>query len=156
MKKTVTSLLFGLAILLADTSLAQNTDQQAITATINQLFEGMRNTDSTLVRAVFAPNARMQTVMLNKEAKPVIRTEENINGFVKTIGTPHKDVYDERIGQLDIKIDGGMLAQVWTTYEFWIGEKFSHCGVDIFTMAKTDLGWKIIYLADTRRKDCGK
>jgi hypothetical protein len=51
-----------------------------------------------------------------------------------------------------VLIDGN-LASVWTDYKFYIGEKFSHCGVNSFQLFKGDDGWKIIYIIDTRRKD---
>jgi len=37
--------------------------EQAVRATINALFDGMRAGDSTAVRAVFANNARLQTAL---------------------------------------------------------------------------------------------
>jgi hypothetical protein len=47
------------------------------------------------------------------------------------------------------------MASVWAPYKFYLGDKFSHCGVDVFQLMKTGDGWKIIYIVDTRRKgDC--
>ncbi len=52
-----------------------------------------------------------------------------------------------------IEIDGN-LAQAWTQYAFYVGKKFSHCGVDAFQLFKgTDGTWKIFQLADTRQKE---
>lgn len=91
----------------------------------------------------------------SKTGKPQLETEESINSFVKSIGTPHKEIYDERLLSWDIKIDGN-LALVWTPYEFWLGDKLLHCGVDTYVLFKGETGWKITHLADTRRKNCGK
>jgi hypothetical protein len=33
-----------------------------------------------------------------------------------------------------------------------VGDRFSHCGVDAFTLAKEDDAWKIVALTDTRRR----
>jgi hypothetical protein len=52
----------------------------------------------------------------------------------------------------DIKIDDNM-AIAWTPYEFYITDKFSHCGVNVFTLIKTEQGWKIAGIIDTRRKE---
>jgi hypothetical protein len=133
---------------------AQSDDEKAIKATISQLFDGMRKSDSSMVRAVFQPHAQMQTMFMNsKTNKPQLDTEKSVDGFVKTIGTPHKELYDERLLSWDIKIDG-VMAVVWTPYEFWLGDKYSHCGVDMYVLFKGEQGWKITYLADTRRKNC--
>jgi hypothetical protein len=60
--------------------------------------------------------------------------------------------YDERLRNPVVQVDGG-LASVWAEYHFYVGTRFSHCGVDTFHLVRTTEGWKIIDLADTRRKD---
>jgi len=37
----------------------------------------------------------------------------------------------------------GSIAVVWTPYEFWVGDKSSHCGIDVFDMIKEKGVWKI-------------
>jgi Putative lumazine-binding len=148
MKHLFTILLF---IGVLDVCHAQKTEEDAVKAVVQQLFDGMRKGDSTLVRNAFASNVQMQTAFYNKAGASTLRTENSIDGFVKAVGTPHAEVWDERLTAWDIKIDGN-LANVWTPYEFWLGDKQSHCGIDLFVLFKSDKGWQIIYLADTRRK----
>jgi hypothetical protein len=93
----------------------------------------------------------LQSVSNNKEGKAILSVEK-ADDFVKAIGKPHSSIYDERITFGDIKIDGD-LASVWAPYKFYLGDKFSHCGVDVFQLMKIATGWKIIYIVDTRRKD---
>lgn len=40
----------------------------------------------------------------------------------------------------------GPIAMVWLPYDFYVNDTWSHCGVDIFTMVKSDAGWKIATL----------
>ncbi|HEK21758.1 MULTISPECIES: nuclear transport factor 2 family protein [unclassified Mucilaginibacter] len=131
-------------------ALAQ-TDREDIKKTINTLFEGMRKGDSTVLRSVFHKDMVLQSVASKKDGSTVLITEK-AGDFVKQVGTPHKEIYDERITWGDIKIDGS-LASVWTPYKFYLGAQFSHCGVNFFQLMKTAQGWKIIYIVDTRRKD---
>jgi hypothetical protein len=42
---------------------------------------------------------------------------------------------------------------VWTRYAFYAGEQFSHCGVDAIQLGWTVDGWRIVALADTRRRE---
>ncbi len=35
------------------------------------------------------------------------------------------------------------VAMVWYPYDIYIDNEWSHCGVDIFSLVKTDTGWKI-------------
>jgi hypothetical protein len=51
-----------------------------------------------------------------------------------------------------VHVDGG-LASVWTEYAFYVGERLNHCGVDAFHLVRTAEGWRIIDLADTRRRE---
>ena len=139
-------------ILTATVASAQNLNEEAaVKATINLLFDGMRNADTTMLKKAFAANNTMQTIIKTKDGKAMVRTESLAN-FIKSVGNPHSEKYDERIVFTKILIDDN-LASVWTDYKFYIGERFSHCGVNSFQLFKGDDGWKIIYLIDTRRKD---
>jgi hypothetical protein len=42
---------------------------------------------------------------------------------------------------------------VWAPYDLWVNKKFSHCGVDVFTLIKTNQGWKIASLVYTVEPD---
>lgn len=115
------------------------------------MFNAMRKGDSTMLKSVFSKDLVLQSVSTGKDGEAVLTTDAK-NDFANVIGTPHSEVYDERITFGDIKIDGD-LASVWAPYKFYLGDKFSHCGVDVFQLMKTTGGWKIIYIVDTRRKD---
>lgn len=125
--------------------------QTEVRKTVDALFDAMRKGDSTALRKVFHSSARLQTTFFNKEKKPMLVTD-NIDNFVKSVGTPHPEIYDEKLLSYDVKVDDN-LATVWTEYEFYVGTKFSHCGVNAFQLAKTETGWQIIQITDTRRKE---
>lgn len=145
------SIIFALFLLCFVTqSFAQSDEENAVKKAVNNLFEGMKAGDSTLTASTFAQGAVMQTIV-DKGGKVNVRTE-SVSDFVKFIGTPHQEKYDERIVFTKILIDGP-LASVWTDYKFYLGEKFSHCGVNSFQLVKGDKGWQIVYIIDTRRKD---
>lgn len=129
----------------------QNNEEEAVKKAINQLFDGMRKADSTLIKAVFNESAILQTIAKNKEGKTLLRTEKLID-FVASIAQVRNVVLDERIVFTKILIDD-KLASVWTDYRFFIGDKFSHCGVNSFQLVKIGDTWKIAYLIDTRRKE---
>ena len=95
----------------------------------------------------------MATIGTDKNRSPFINHESSINDFLKAVGTPHAEVYNEMIWDEKILIDGNF-AQVWTSYAFYLGKKFNHCGVDAFHLVKSATGdWKIFHLADTRQKE---
>lgn len=139
--------LFGLVSVL---SAAQSKPDEAIQIPIKNLFLAMEKGDSALLRTAFHTDVTLITV-LEKEGKFTLRKETDIKGFATSIGTPHADVYNEPIWDIKTEQDGNF-AQVWAKYAFYLGNKFSHCGIDTFQLIKTEKGWKIFYLADTRQK----
>ena len=48
----------------------------------------------------------------------------------------------ERYWDPVVLVRGG-IAVVWTPYEYWSGDKSSHCGIDVFDMMKDKGVWKI-------------
>jgi len=129
----------------------QSAEHEAIKKSVNDMFTAMRTGDTILLQSVFAPDMVLQSIANKKDGTTALITQK-MAGFIKQVGTPHKEVYDERITITDVKIDGA-LASVWAPYKFYVGSTFSHCGVDVFQLMKTAAGWKIIYIVDTRRKD---
>lgn len=136
--------------ILVSTNITAQTPEQQVQSVIETLFDGMRAGDSTMVASVFSRDAIMQTVA-NNQAGEVIKREGSLSQFLTAVGTPHEQVWDERIGGFEIKIDGD-LASAWTPYQFYAGDNFSHCGVNSFNLAKMNGEWKIIYIVDTRRR----
>ena len=125
--------------------------QSDVQKVIETLFNGMRAGDSGMVSKAFSTDAIMQTVAKNEAGATVVKQTE-LAKFLDIVGTPRDEVLDERITSYDIKVDGE-LASAWTPYQFYIGEKFSHCGVNSFQLVKTSGQWNIVFIIDTRRKD---
>ncbi|WP_375561704.1 nuclear transport factor 2 family protein [Bernardetia sp. OM2101] len=148
-------LVFGFAAM-AQTPTDQSADtlsqeQKEVIKPIEQLFEGMFKGDSSMIRAAFYKNPTLRTITKNKKTDEQL-ADSKLEDFLVTIATPHDQPYIEKVLSYDIKIDDN-LAQVWTPYEFYVGEMFSHCGVNAFHIIQTEEGWKIIGITDTRRRE---
>ncbi len=142
--------IFSFILLVSFKTFAQQADKDAVKQTINTMFDAMRKGDSTMLRSAFHKDIVFRG-LANKKDGAVELESEDPNGFIKAVGTPHKEMWDEQITFGDIKIDGD-LASVWTPYKFYLGKTFSHCGIDFYMLMRTPAGWKIIYIIDTRRK----
>ena len=127
------------------------TAEDSVKMTINRFFEGMKKSDTTLLKSTMMEGIIFQTIARNKEGETVVKSE-NVAAFLTSIATPSKDVADERILFETIKIDGS-LASVWTPYKFYMGSQFSHCGANSFQLVRQNGSWKIQYIIDTRRKN---
>jgi len=126
-------------------------DTTAVRATLDSLFDGMRAGDSAAVRAVFHPDARLHTALGPADTAAVRATP--IDAFVEAVGQSRERVWDERIWNVTIQVDGP-LASAWVSYAFYLGDKLSHCGVNAVQLIQQDDGWRILQLTDTRRPHC--
>jgi len=113
----------------------------------------MKKGDSALVYSAFAKEVTMATIYRDKNNLPAIKNELGIEDFLKAVGTPHNELWNEPIWDLKIKIDGN-LAQALASYAFYRGNTFSHCSEDAFHLFKSADGqWRIFHLADTRQTE---
>lgn len=136
-------------VLLTQYTDAQTTED-SVKAVVKQLFDGMKNSDASMIQSAFADSAILQSIGRNKEEKSMIENDK-VDEFAKLISGLKKGAADEQIVFESIKIDGP-LAMVWAPYKFYYEGKFSHCGVDSFQLVFINGQWKIQYLIDTRRK----
>ncbi|MGH7631545.1 MAG: Rid family hydrolase [Gemmatimonadales bacterium] len=135
---------------LASTVHAQAPDERAaVLGVVHRLFDGMRAGDSAVVRSVFHPRAQLATAIV-RQGNAIVEID-TLESFIRAVGAPHDEVWDERLSNTSVQVDG-TLASVWTGYSFYLGSRFSHCGVDAFQLAKNGGEWRIVALADTRRR----
>ena len=128
----------------------QMPEKDAVIQVAQDLFDAMRESDGEKVLALFVDGAALQS-MGEREGKPSMRTTP-ITDFAEAVGKPHDEVWNEVFWDTEVHIDG-RLASMWMKYAFYLGDKFSHCGVDSFQLFKSEKGWKITYLADTRQRE---
>jgi len=129
---------------------ARTGEEQAVLAVVNRLFDAMRAGDSAAVCAVVHPNGTLFR-LAERDGAPTLGTD-SIGAFVRAVGRPHAEVWDERTANERVFVDGP-LAMVWADYWFFAGSTFSHCGVDAFQLYKGAKGWQIASIADTRRRE---
>jgi hypothetical protein len=116
-------------------------------AAIDALFSAMSSHDVAAARKILMPGATFLVVRADGATHA-----DNDAGFLETLGKETQSVWKERIWSPQVRIDGQM-AQVWAPYDFHLDGKFSHCGVDVFTLVQGKAGWRIATIAYTGRKD---
>ena len=133
----------------ADTALAQSAEETAVIAVVNRMFEGMRTSDSAMVRSTFANGARFAN--LDTRSTPPRITYDSVNGWLRGIAGSNRR-WDEQIYDVQARVDGD-IAQVWAPYTFYLDKKVRHCGVDILHLLKLNGEWKVTQLSDSRRTE---
>ena len=133
------------------TATSQPEDERAVLAVVTRLFDAMRARDTATLRAAFAPGASLASTSV-RNGQPVLQ-RDSVAAFVRSIGSaPAGLLLDERLRDPQVRVSDG-LASVWVEYAFYAGERFSHCGVNAFHLARTTAGWQIVNLIDTRRRE---
>ncbi|MBO9584515.1 MAG: nuclear transport factor 2 family protein [Flavobacterium sp.] len=131
--------------------ISSSAQKQEVQKCIELFFEGFHQKDSTKIKLVCSDNMILQSIS-ESTTKGNKLSNENAKEFYKSIASiPSNMKFQEKILSYNIQIDGTM-AHVWAPYEFYLNDKFSHSGVNTFTLFKEKDLWKIIYLIDTRRK----
>tara|TARA_R110001583_G_scaffold189590_2_gene353163 strand:+ start:508 stop:987 length:480 start_codon:yes stop_codon:yes gene_type:complete len=154
MKKSITLLLI---ITLTFSANAQKRgEKKAVRITVQNFFKGFHKGDTLLLKKTIHKDIIAQTTFTTQKGDKVLKSTPKaydvLLNFAKSVKPT--DNYDEKILSYTINVDGN-LASVWTPYEFYNNEKFSHCGVNSFQLFNNNGNWEIIYLVDTRRKnDC--
>ncbi|MEE8156311.1 MAG: nuclear transport factor 2 family protein [Phycisphaerales bacterium] len=123
-------------------------DRAAVIAVANDLFAAMRARDADALRALQTPEVAM--IRITENAQPAIHVgspDAFIDAIVNAPAEPRERMWDP-----EVRIDGD-LATLWAHYEFYMGDRFSHCGVDAFQLVRVDGVWKIVSIAFTRRHE---
>jgi len=124
---------------------------RAVRATIDALFDGMRAGDSAAVRSLFASGARIRS--LDVDAADAGVETRTADAFAGAVGQPRDAVWDERIWDVEVRVDGPV-ASVWMPYVFYLGDERSHCGTNAVHLVRPDGEWRIQHITYTRREDC--
>ena len=114
----------------------QTGEEKAIITVVEQFFHALASKDSSAARAVMEAEGRFYSV----REDGTFRTQTH-QQFFESIATEESD-FLERMWNPEILIHG-RIAVLWTPYDFHRNDEFSHCGVDAFSLIKTQQGWKI-------------
>jgi hypothetical protein len=129
---------------------AYSADSAAVVAVITKLFDGMRARDTATMRGQFHEAAVLRSASF-RQGQHVIEADD-IGDWINGVAGASADLFlDERLGPADVRVDGN-LAAVWVYYEFYAGDRFSHCGVDAFHFGRVANSWKILAVSDSRRR----
>lgn len=129
---------------------AQVSEKEKVFHTVTQLFHAMETNDSTLAASLFTEDAQLFTLIESEHGVTQLR-KSPATRLASAFASEKTVTWREPIWNEKIEVADG-LASVWVDYAFYLGDTFSHCGVDAFHLIKKGQQWKIFHLADTRKK----
>lgn len=123
---------------------AQDPEEKVIIKKVDQFFEALEKQDTVLFKSLFANNVQIWSVIKRQDS-----VKYSMRYFQEDIGrfNPNQIIQEKPL-DYEIKIHH-KIATAWIPYTLSVNDKFSHCGIDVFTFFKTSQGWKIINLSYT-------
>jgi len=126
----------GLCVLALPMSMRAQTDSAAVVSVAQRLLDAINAGDTAVARAVLAPGAQFFSTRAGGAPR---RQADTV--FIRTLAA-RTTKYLERMWTPVVRVKGA-IANVWAPYDFHIDGKFSHCGIDTFTLLKGPNGWQI-------------
>ncbi len=131
-----------LTLVFAGALCAQTSEETAVVAVAQKLFDAMAAKDGEAARAVGTADARH--VAIRADGTFTVTSHDQFAGRLAA----SKGAWLERMWNPKVQVRG-RIANVWAEYDFHRDGQFSHCGIDNFTMVKSAEGWKIAEIAYT-------
>ncbi len=133
-------LFFLFSCLQAAAQSREEADKKIITEKVNHFFEALEKKDTVLYSSIVMPDAQIWVVRkLNDTLRNPMRS---FSEDFKRLAVM-KETIEEKPFKYTISIHND-IAVVWAPYTLSLSGKFSHCGIDVFTLLNTREGWKIV------------
>lgn len=143
------------ALTLATSSGAQETsgtqgDSAAVIAVAEGVVRAISTRDTLLARRLLLPGATLMAVPDPATPTSAGRMQSDV-AFVQMLAMAGP-TYLERLWNHVVSIHGS-IAVVRSQYDFYRDGTFSHCGVDLFTLARTRGEWRVSHLVYTTQRE---
>ncbi len=126
-------------------------EETKILETVNKFLLVLETGDTSLAKEILVIEGSNFSIREDEESYKVRFTDYKtlVENLPKT-----KDKYREVISDPKILVHKN-IAVLWAKYNFFIDGKFSHCGVDSFSLIKNEGKWKIASIIYTvEKKGC--
>lgn len=127
------------ALCCSATALAQN--EAEVLAVADEALARISQDDSAGLAALMIPEAMIYVGVKGEDGSYSVRTRT----YEDTRDRPIESDLEERGWDPTVHVSG-TIAIVWYPYDIYVDGAWSHCGVDIFNMIRTNDGWRIAVL----------
>ena len=119
--------------------------KRSVLAVVQRFLDSLAARDTVACKATVAPEGQIQA--MNEGPNGGTVTYRLLGEFADRVAT-WKERPLERIWNSTVLVQG-RIAMVWAPYDFHREGKFSHSGIDVFTLMRAGDEWKIVNLAFT-------
>ncbi len=118
--------------------------EREVIDTVQKTFDAIAAKNEQALRKLFLPDARVIALRNGK------LNDTSADQFAARVNSVTGSLL-ERMWNPKVMLHEG-IAVLWAEYDFHRDGKFSHCGIDVANLVKTEEGWKISsiqYTAET-------
>jgi len=118
---------------------AETPEERAVVARVQEFFDAMTARDTEAMRELLTDDGILYGYREGPDGLQVIRPTHR--QYIDGLGAGTSRMI-ERFWEPTVLLHGRM-AVVWAPYDLFVDGAFSHCGIDSFSLLKTDSGWTI-------------
>lgn len=134
-------------------TVASGIDKKEILAVIDQFMVAVNTKDKSIFNRILYKGINRIVTNIDKEGMGSTTVIDNDQSISLRMNPKTSEQFRERYWDAKVITDG-YIASVWAPYDFYLNGSFSHCGVDLFYLVKTNNKWEIAHFGYTRNKSC--
>ena len=123
----------------------QQQDKKEILQKVQKFFDALETQDTVLYKSILLKDG--QTWAISEKDGTIKYSMRQFSDRLRPLVNPAQVIQEKQLSST-VMIHK-QIAMAWVPYTLDISGKFSHTGVDVFTLLKTSEGWKISTLAFT-------
>ncbi|HOG18870.1 MAG TPA: hypothetical protein PKW37_00310 [Salinivirgaceae bacterium] len=117
-----------------------------IQQTIDTFIKGLNTKDTVLLKKIIDPNLGLLTVF--HDGRKNIVAAETMDMFVNSL--IKEKTYHREQAECTIETNK-IIATAWCRYVCYDGKKISYCGINAYQLYRTNKGWKILQITNSRQ-----
>lgn len=139
MKKIFQIVVFCGPLFIAPALADETGERDAVLTMVQGFFDAMTDRDVERMKSMLTHDGILYGYREGPDGLSILRRPHQ--AFIEGLAEGDSKVI-ERFWEPQILLHGRMAA-VWTPYDLYVDGEFSHCGIDNFSLMKTDQGWMI-------------
>lgn len=122
---------------------SSDADSKAVIAVADSVLAALTSGDNATLARLTLDSAVVGGAGLRNGVESI-----SLRSWAPYINRTGKSTFTERGFDATARVQD-RVAQVWMPYDLYLGDKWSHCGVDTFTLMKSEGRWRVAALIYT-------
>jgi hypothetical protein len=130
---------FSVPALSQESRTVQEANVGEVTAVAKTFLAALSAADTATLSTLLATQAMIYSVREGDAGSAMAAVTRE--AFLESLGGEERELL-ERMWEPKVLVQD-RVGMVWTPYDFHLNGRFSHCGIDVFTMLRGEEGWQV-------------